>query len=285
MEFRDIYTDWAINSCNSSEELFPNRAKSDESLASYEHTSDNADYYRIDTNSTQELRQVAIPDATDDDDVTKYVMYVHGGESAEVGADLSFESRELTYYGLSDDYDDDATDISDHYYDVIHSRQTDDDYDDHNYVADSPLPPIPPPITSIPVSRISDTDNSIYTDPPTSEYLACNFRSNHTTTSVIFNKRGTIPPTPGYPLCDIDTDYPVSEVTTSDYYTNHQISALHTYALGNDDLDINELSSHDDYDRLFPKLKNIIWKVGPNDSMRVKIWSYGVSRLLRCINN
>ena len=138
-EFREIYTDWVTNNCNSSEELFPNRSTSDVSLAGYEHTSDNADYYRIDTNSTRELRQVTIPDVTEDDDVTKYV---HGEECAEVGADLSFESRELTYYGLSDYYDNDATDISDHYYDIIRSRQTCDEYDDHNGVADSP-----PPIT------------------------------------------------------------------------------------------------------------------------------------------
>ena len=52
-EFREMYTDWACNSCNSSEELFPNRLTSDESLARYEHTSDYADYYRIDTNSTR----------------------------------------------------------------------------------------------------------------------------------------------------------------------------------------------------------------------------------------
>ena len=257
-ESREMYTDWTTNSCNSSEELFPNRSTSDESLAGYEHTSD---YYRIDTNSTGELRHVAIPAVKDDDDVTKYAMYVHGEESAEVGADLSFESRELTYYGLSDFSSDDATDNSDNYYDVIHSCQTSDEYDDHNGVADSPLPPTPPPITSIPVSRISDTDNNIGTDPPTSEYFACNSRANHTTTSVISNRRGIIPPTPGYLISDIDTDYPVLSVTTSELCTDHSI-----YALDNDDLDINAVSRPDDYDCMFPKLENIIWKVGPNDN-------------------
>ena len=103
-EFRDMYTDWATNSNNSSEELF-NRSTSDSSLARYEYISEIAEYYNIDTNSTRELRQVAIPDVTDDDDVT--MMYVHGEESAEVGADQSFESRELTYYGLSDFSSDD----------------------------------------------------------------------------------------------------------------------------------------------------------------------------------
>ena len=213
-----MYTDWTTNSCNSSQELFPNRSTSDSSLSRYEHTSDYADYYRIDTNSTRELRQVTIPDVTDDDDVTKYA---HGEECAEVGADLSFESRQLTYYGLTDYYDDDATDISDHYYDVIRSSQTGDDYDDHNGVADSSLPPTPPLITSIPVFRIWDTENSISADPPTSEYLACDFRSNHTTTSVISNERGIIPPTPGYLLSDIETDYPVFSVTTSELCTDH----------------------------------------------------------------
>ena len=132
-EFREMYTEWEIHSFNSSDELFPNLSTSDESLARYEHTSDCADYYSIDTNSTRELRQVAITDVTDDDDVTKYAIYVHGEESAEVGADLSFESRELTYYGLSDFSSDDETDTADHYYDVIHSRQTDRG-DDHTGV-------------------------------------------------------------------------------------------------------------------------------------------------------
>ena len=141
----------------------------------------------------------------------------------------------------------------------------DDEYTDHNGVADSPLP-----ITSVPLSRISDTDNSIGTDPPTSEYLTCNFRSSHTTTSVISNRRGIIPPTPGYLLSDIDTDYPVSSVTTSELCTDHSI-----YDLDNYDLDINAVSIPDDYERMFPKLDNIIWKVGPNEnsSMGVNTWS------------
>ena len=272
-EFREIYTDWAINSCSSSDELqLPNRSTSDSSFVRYEHTSDYTDYYSIDTNSTRLLRQVAIPAVTDDDDVTKYAMYVHGEESAEVGADLSFESRELTYYGLSDFSSDDEIDIADHYYDVIHSRQTDRG-DDHTGVSVSP--PTLPPITSIPVSRRSSTDNSIGTNPPTAEFIACDFRSIHTTTSVISNKRGIIPPTPGYLLSYIDTDYPVSEVTTSDYCTDHPISEIHTYDLENDDFDINNISGHEDYDNLFPKVENIIWKVGPNDniSMGVNIWS------------
>ena len=270
-EFREMYTDWACNSRNSNDELFSYGAKSDESLAGYEQTSDCADYYSIDTDlSTRELRQVAIPDVTDDDDFTKYV---HGEESTEVGADLSFESRELTHYGLSDFNSEDETDIAGHYYDVIPSRQTDRG-DDHTGVTVSP--PTPPPITSIPVSRRSVTTNSIGTDPPTFEFPACDFRSIHTTTSVISNKRGIVPPTPGYLLSYLDTDYPVSSVTTSDYCTDHPMSALHTYDLENDDFDINEVSIPDDYDRLFPKLENIIWKVGPNDnsSMGVNTWSY-----------
>ena len=268
-EFRDMYTDWATNSSNSSEELF-NRSTSDSSLVRYEHISDMAEYYNIYTNSTRELRQVAIPDVTDDDDVT--MMYVHGEESAEVGADQSFESRELTYYGLSDFSSDDETDTSDHYYDVIHSRKTNLD-DDHIGVSVST--PTPPPITSIPVSRRSSTDNSIFTNPPTPKFLAGDFRSIHTTTSIISNKRGIIPPTPGYLLSYLDTDYPVSEVTTSDYCTDHTMYDLHTYDLENDDFDINDISSCEDYDRLFPKLDDIIWKVGPNNniSMGVNIWS------------
>ena len=260
-EFREMYTDWSMNSCNSSDELFTNRSTSDESLAHYEQTSDFAEYYNIDSYSTREFRQVAIPDVTDDDDVTKYVNYVHGEESAEVGDDLSFESRELTYYGLSDFSSDDETDTSDHYYDVIHSRQTDRG-DDHTGVTISP--PTPPPITSFPVTRRSSTQNSIGINPPTVEFLDCDFRSIQTTTSVISNKRGIIPPTPGYLLSYLDTDYPIPEVTTSDYCTDDTMYALHTYDLENDDFDINDVSSYDDYDSQFPKLDNIIWKVGPN---------------------
>ena len=143
--------------------------------------------------------------------------------------------------------------------------ETGNEYDDHNGVADSPSP-----ITRFLVSRISDTENNIGTDPPTSEYLACDFRSNHTTTSVISNKRGIIPQKPGYLLSYLDTDYPVSSATTSELCTDHSI-----YDLDNDDLDINAVSRYDDYDRMFPKLENIIWKVGPNDnsSLGVNTWS------------
>ena len=100
----------------------------------------------------------------------------------------------------------------DHYYDVIPSRQIDRG-DDHTGVTCPP--PTPPPITRIPVSSRSLAANSIGTDPPTSEFLAGNFRPTHTATCVISNKRGIIPTTVGYLLGDLETDYPVSEVTTN----------------------------------------------------------------------
>ena len=78
----------------------------------------------------------------------------------------------------------------DHYYDVIPSWQTDRG-DDHTGVTCPP--PTPPPITRIPVSSRSLAANSIGTDPPTSEFLACNFRPTHTATGVISNKRRIIP--------------------------------------------------------------------------------------------
>ena len=127
------------------------------------------------------------------------------------GSDLSFERGQLTYYGISDFSSDDETDMSDHYYNVIPSWQTDRG-DDHTGVTCPP--PTPPQITRIPVSSRSLAANSIGTDPPTSEFLAGNFRPNHTATCVISNKRGIIPPTPGYLLGDLESDYPVSEVTT-----------------------------------------------------------------------
>ena len=260
-EFREMYTDWACNSSKSSEEQFPYRATGDSSLERYEQTSNY--FSSIESNSTRDLRQVAIPVVTENDDVTNYV---HGEDS---GSDLSFESRELTYYGLSDFNSEDDTDIADHYYDVIPSRQTDRG-DDHTGVT------VSLPITSIPVARRSVTANSIGTGHSASEFPAGDFRTNHTTTSVISNKRGIIPPTPGYLLSYLDTDYPVSSVTTSDYCTDLPMSALHTYDLENDDFDTNGVSIPDNYDRLFPKLENIIWKVGPNDnsSMGVNTWSY-----------
>ena len=70
-EFREMYTDWACNSSKSSEEQFPYRSTSDSSLERYEQTSEYADYFSsIESNSTRELRQVAIPGDTENDDVT-----------------------------------------------------------------------------------------------------------------------------------------------------------------------------------------------------------------------
>ena len=108
------------------------------------------------------------------------------------------------------------------------------------------------------VSVCSDDDVSVCSDDEVNVTCAELLRmtSKLTTYLVINNNNGGVAPaTPDLQVSEHNTDYTVSADTPSNQRNDRPM------AIDDSTGDV----SNSDYDRLFPKLENIIWKVGPND--------------------
>ena len=108
------------------------------------------------------------------------------------------------------------------------------------------------------LSVCSDDDVSVCSDDEVNVTCAELLRmtSKLTTYLVINNNNGGVAPaTPDLQVSEHNTDNTVSADTTSNQ-CNDRLMAIDDSAG-----DV----SNSDYERLFPKLENIIWKVGPND--------------------
>ena len=108
------------------------------------------------------------------------------------------------------------------------------------------------------VSVCSDDDVSVCSDDEVNVTCAELLRmtSKLTTYLVINNNNGGVAPaTPDLQVSEHNTDYTVSADTPSNQRNDRPM------AIDDSTGDV----SNSDYERLFPKLENIIWKVGPND--------------------
>ena len=108
------------------------------------------------------------------------------------------------------------------------------------------------------VSVCSDDDVSICSDDEVNVTCAELLRmtSKLTTYLVINNNNGGVAPaTPDLQVSEHNTDNTVSADTPSNQRNDRPM------AIDDSTGDV----SNSDYERLFPKLENIIWKVGPND--------------------
>ena len=108
------------------------------------------------------------------------------------------------------------------------------------------------------VTICSDDDVSVCSDDEVNVTCAELLRmtSKLTTYLVINNNNGGVAPaTPDLQVSEHNTDYTVSADTPSNQRNDRPM------AIDDSTGDV----SNSEYDRLFPKLENIIWKVGPND--------------------
>ena len=108
------------------------------------------------------------------------------------------------------------------------------------------------------VTICSDDDVSVCSDDEVNVTCAELLRmtSKLTTYLVINNNNGGVAPaTPDLQVSEHNTDYTVSADTPSNQRNDRPM------AIDDSAGDV----SNSDYERLFPKLENIIWKVGPND--------------------
>ena len=108
------------------------------------------------------------------------------------------------------------------------------------------------------LSVCSDDDVSVCSDDEVNVTCAELLRmtSELTTYLVINNNNGGVAPaTPDLQVSEHNTDYTVSADTPSNQRNDRPM------AIDDSTGDV----SNSDYERLFPKLENIIWKVGPND--------------------
>ena len=108
------------------------------------------------------------------------------------------------------------------------------------------------------LSVCSDDDVSVCSDDEVNVTCAELLRmtSKLTTYLVINNNNGGVAPaTPDLQVSEHNTDYTVSVDTPSNQRNDRPM------AIDDSTGDV----SNSDYERLFPKLENIIWKVGPND--------------------
>ena len=108
------------------------------------------------------------------------------------------------------------------------------------------------------VTICSDDDVSVCSDDEVNVTCAELLRmtSKLTTYLVINNNNGGVAPaTPDLQVSEHNTDYTVSADTPSNQRNDRPM------AIDDSTGDV----SNSDYERLFPKLENIIWKVGPND--------------------
>ena len=108
------------------------------------------------------------------------------------------------------------------------------------------------------LSVCSDDDVSVCSDDEVNVTCAELLRmtSKLTTYLVINNNNGGVAPaTPDLQVSEHNTDYTVSADTPSNQRNDRPM------AIDDSTGDV----SNSDYERLFPKLENIIWKVGPND--------------------
>ena len=108
------------------------------------------------------------------------------------------------------------------------------------------------------VTVCSDDDLSVCSDDEVNVTCAELLRMTSilTTYLVINNNNGGVAPaTPDLQVSEHNTDYTVSADTPSNQRNDRPM------AIDDSTGDV----SNSDYDRLFPKLENIIWKVGPND--------------------